>query len=51
MISLRGQVWAIADWIVSAIQCSALYAGIRMETKGFHRAFIYLNRDLDNPLD
>ncbi len=35
MISLRGQVWAIADWIVSAIHSSALYAGMRIETSGF----------------
>src|SRR5208282_2714124 len=35
MISLRGQVWAIADWSVSAIHSSALYAGMRIETSGF----------------
>jgi len=35
MISLRCQVCPIADLIVSAIQCSALNAGIRMDTSGF----------------
>jgi len=35
MISLRCQVCAIADRIVSAIHSSALYAGIKMETNGF----------------
>src|SRR2546421_11616603 len=35
MISNLGQVWLSADLIVSAIQGSALYAGIKMDTKGF----------------
>src|SRR6266480_3856310 len=33
--SALGQVWLSADLIVSAIQGSALYAGIKMDTKGF----------------
>ena len=35
MISLLGHVCPTAERIVSAIQGSALYAGIKMETKGF----------------
>src|SRR6266568_8548430 len=35
MISNLGQVWLSADLIVSAIQGSALYAGIKMDTKDF----------------
>src|SRR5258705_218747 len=34
MISLLGQVWLTADSSVSVNQCSALKAGIRIETKG-----------------
>src|SRR6476659_11339840 len=34
-ISTLGQVWLSADLIVSAIQGSASYAGIKMDTKGF----------------
>src|SRR6266481_763653 len=34
MISFRGHVCASAERIVSAIQRSALYAGIKIETKG-----------------
>ena len=34
MTSFRGQVCAMADSSVSAIQFSALYAGIKMETNG-----------------
>src|SRR5262245_21908197 len=34
MISVRGHVWASADWIVSAIQRLALNAGMRIETRG-----------------
>src|SRR5437016_11680315 len=34
MISLFGHVCPSADWMVSAIHGSALYAGIRIETRG-----------------
>ncbi len=35
MISLLGQVCAIAEFSVSEIHASALYAGMRMDTSGF----------------
>src|SRR6266513_2367809 len=35
MTSILGQVWLSADLIVSAIQGSALNAGIKTDTKGF----------------
>src|SRR5436309_1121779 len=35
MISFLGHVSFSADLIVSPIHCPALYAGIRIETKGF----------------
>src|ERR1041385_4367978 len=34
MISLRGQLWTIADSIAMPIHLSELYAGIRIETRG-----------------
>jgi sulfur relay (sulfurtransferase) DsrC/TusE family protein len=47
MISLRGQVWAMAEWSESAIQSCALYAEMRIETKGFK--FVAFLRTLHIP--
>src|SRR6266849_4416204 len=44
MISLRSHVWAIAERSVAAIHCWELYAGIRIDTKGFKAAAPVIKR-------